>query len=177
MASTDRSKRSREAGITLIELLVVIVILGVAASIVVMNAPPIRPPAKEEAEKFAARLKRASDESVITGAVYRLEIYQDGYAFARQEADQWAQQINAVMPTRPETVVLTVDVQDAAADNAVALNGGAAPVADPEEEGVTLIPIEPFGLTPVFAASFQSRRGVWDVFAEGDGGVEVIARR
>lgn len=165
-----------QRGITLIELLVVVAILGVATSVVVFNAPPIRPPAREEAEKFAARLERAADEAIISGAAYRLETREGGYAFARREDDAWVVETDATMPLRPEVVVLTIDVEDAAADNALALNGGAPPTSDENEEGVTYLPIEPFGLTPAFTASFQSRRGVWNVFSTADGAVRLEQR-
>ena len=153
-----------------------VVILGFAASVVVLNAPPIKPPAKDEAQRFAARLKRAADQAVISGIAYRLEVREGGYTIARRAGEDWSPEIAATMPVRPETVVFKLQVGDLAADNALALNGGRSEPPNQEEKDLIIVPLEPFGLTAEFSAAFESRRGAWDVVAAADGTITVTQR-
>lgn len=80
-------RKSQQSGVTLVELLIAIFILGVATSVVVLNAPSAGQSVEREAKRLAARLKAASDEAVTTGTVvgfvaspssYRFERYRDG---------------------------------------------------------------------------------------------------
>ncbi|WP_296816585.1 GspH/FimT family protein [Brevundimonas sp.] len=71
----------RRAGLTLVELMVVLLVLGVAATAVVMTMPDPRPGLGHEAEVFAARLVRAREEAILTNRTVEAAVDADGYAF------------------------------------------------------------------------------------------------
>ncbi|OFX05720.1 MAG: type II secretion system protein GspH [Alphaproteobacteria bacterium RIFCSPHIGHO2_12_FULL_63_12] len=73
--------RNAQRGLTLIELLVVIVILALASSLVLLTAPPTRPPVRDEAERFARRMELALDEAITSSRPMRVKIDALGYVF------------------------------------------------------------------------------------------------
>ncbi len=83
-----RPPRSR--GFTLIELLVVLVILGIAASMMFVDAMPgPRRSLVFEAERLAQLLVLARDEAQLRGRPIRLRTGSDGYAFESLSELRW----------------------------------------------------------------------------------------
>ena len=80
-SATGADRRSRRAGLTLVELMVVLLVLGVAATAVVMTMPDPRPSLGHEAEVFAARLVRAREEAIVTNRTVEAAVDAQGYAF------------------------------------------------------------------------------------------------
>lgn len=78
--SATGSRRAR-AGLTLVELMIVLVIVGLAASAVVMTLPDSRPSLDREAEVFAARLVRAREEAILTNRTIEVSADSEGYDF------------------------------------------------------------------------------------------------
>ncbi|MGF1543573.1 MAG: Tfp pilus assembly protein FimT/FimU [Parvularculaceae bacterium] len=152
-----------ERGITLIELLVVVVILAFGAAVVVWNAPPARPPAKEAADEFAKLVAVATEEAVTLGADYRIVGRPGAYALEKREDGTWIAETTRDLPTRP-LIAFKLDVDDAAADNALALNGRDAENEEAARD-VAVAAIDPLGIAPDFTASFESRRGTWRVLS------------
>ncbi len=95
-----RTRRSR-AGFTLVELLAVVAIIGMAAGAVVLSVPDPRPSVAEDAERFAARLSRAREESILTNRPVAVEASQAGYGFQVFDGARWSALING--PFGPET--------------------------------------------------------------------------
>lgn len=162
--------RRRQRGLTLVELLVVIVILALASSVVLLNAPPVRPEARDDAERFAARMQLAFDEAIATGAVMRVSIDALGYGFETLQAGKW----KAVEGKAPlarklydERSTATVEVADAANDNARALGSEERVTAvdgeEQEDDDVRRIALDPLGAQTPFSVKFSSPQGAWIV--------------
>ena len=60
----------------------VVAIIGLAAGAVVLSVPDPRPSVAAEAERFAARLSRAREESILTNRPVAVEATSAGYGFS-----------------------------------------------------------------------------------------------
>lgn len=79
--SATGRRQAAKAGFTLVETLVVVVIIGLAASLVLMSAPDPRANLTREAETFAAHLVRAREEAVLSNRIVEVRVDAGGYAF------------------------------------------------------------------------------------------------
>ncbi|MCB2114535.1 MAG: GspH/FimT family pseudopilin [Parvularculaceae bacterium] len=173
----DRRKlaRRKQRGLTLVELLVVIVILALASSVVMMNAPPSRPDVRDDAERFAARISLAFDEAIAGDAPLRIRIDTEGYGFETLKDGEWTPADNIAPLARREFHRRTsalVEVRDAANENAPAL-GEDETGGDEGEDGVSTIPLDPLGAQTPFNIRFSSAEGVWSVSVDETGAVRV----
>ena len=83
------SIRTSQRGVTLVELLVAMVIVALATTVVLVNAPAGRDGTKREAERFAARLVAASHRAVTAGHIIGLEVLPDRYQFVHRRDGEW----------------------------------------------------------------------------------------
>lgn len=167
-------RRAGERGLTLVELLVVMVILGLASSLVLLNAPPSRAAVERDALRFASSVKIALDEMLMTGASYRLVVDATGYGFERFAGGEWVTDGIDRAFQRAEFdngVLATVEIEDPALANARAL-GDAAPEAADEDEP-KIIRLDPIGQPATFTLRLQSPQGAYIVSLGGDGGLTV----
>jgi general secretion pathway protein H len=162
--------RKRERGLTLVELLVVIVILALASSVVMLNAPPVRPEARDDAERFAARMQLALDEATTSGAVMRVSIDALGYDFETMKDGKWTATEDKTPLSRSlfnKRTTATVETTDAANDNARALGSEervvAADEGEAEDEDVRFIALDPLGAQTAFSVNFSGPQGAWIV--------------
>jgi general secretion pathway protein H len=81
--------RRRENGFTLVELMVVLVIIGLAATAVVLAMPELGGSVESEAERFAARAKAARDSAIVEARPVALRIDGAGYVVARRSGGEW----------------------------------------------------------------------------------------
>lgn len=167
------ARTSAQKGLTLVELLVVLAILAFAAFVVVLNAPPMRPPAQEAAERFAARIRSALDTAVIDGAAYRLEAQPSEYRIVRYDGTAWTPVFRENLASGRKDVLLRAELAEAAVSNALALNGEAAAGRNGKKETFE-IPLDPFAGGPAVNVHFESRRGDWTVAMTQDGTLSVI---
>lgn len=98
-------------GFTLVELLMVVAIIGLAAGAVVLSVPDPRPSVAEDAERFAARLSRAREESILSNRPVAVEATPAGYAFAVFDGSVWSALDEG--PFGPETWARGVTVRPA----------------------------------------------------------------
>jgi general secretion pathway protein H len=148
---------ARQRGITLVELLVVMAILAFAAALVVLNAPPMRNLAKEEAERFAARTEAAYQDALIDGAAISLAVSAEGYRVERFVGGKWELEAKARRFSErrmPDGVALIAAIDDPAAANRK---------ADEEEETPARIILDPIGLTTPFSVEFRDGKERWTV--------------
>ena len=86
-----RESPRREGGFSLVELMVVIVIIGLAATAVMLAVPEPGGSVRAEAERFAARAKAARDSAIVESRPVRIELDAQGYAVARRSGGEWRQ--------------------------------------------------------------------------------------
>jgi general secretion pathway protein H len=79
----------------------VVAIIGLAAGAVVLSIPDPRPSVAAEAERFAARLTRAREESILTNRPVAVEATATGYGFSVFDGADWSTLDEG--PFRPET--------------------------------------------------------------------------
>lgn len=83
-----------EQGFTLVELMVVIVIIGLAATAVVLAMPEPGGSLRGEAVRFAARAGAARDQAILESRTMAVQIGQGGYDVARRERGQWRTEVH-----------------------------------------------------------------------------------
>jgi general secretion pathway protein H len=159
-----------QRGLTLIELLVVMGILALAATIVIVNAPPARSQARTAADDFAQTLRGAIDTAIINGGSYRLEVLPATWRLAKLSDGEWTA-IAELPEDEKGDILLRIEIEEAAQSNALGLYGKRPDRRD-REEPVT-VPLDPFGGAHPFDLYFQKNREVWRVSAAEDGTVEV----
>lgn len=101
MTCPARHTHPKPAGFTLVEVMVVLFVIGLVAGAVALSLPPSRTSLGDEAARLAARLSRASEESVLRGEAVGLRIDRDGYAFWVRRRGQWLAMSDA--PFGPQT--------------------------------------------------------------------------
>lgn len=82
------------SGFTLVELLVVLVIVGLLASVVVLTLPG-GGDLRADAQALAARVKLASQESILEGVPTGLRVTPEGYAFYSLRDGVWSEVTSA----------------------------------------------------------------------------------
>jgi len=79
-----------QKGFTLIEILIVVVIVAVLVSAVTLSFPPTGDKLlKEHGERFSALVGLAQDEAILQSSELALEVDSKGYAFYRNENNNW----------------------------------------------------------------------------------------
>ncbi len=167
-------KGAGERGLTLVELLVVLVILGLASSVVLLNAPPSRAAVERDALRFASTVKTALDEMLMTGATYRLAIDATGFGYESYVEGKWSVEGVDRAFQRVEFdngITATIEFKDAALANARAL--GENPPSESEEDAPKIIRLDPIGPPATFLVRLQSAEGVYLVGLDADGAVSV----
>lgn len=79
----------REAGFTFVELMVVILIIGLAATAVMLAMPDPGGSLRAEAERFAARAKAARDAAIVESRPAVLLVGPGGYELSRRSGGRW----------------------------------------------------------------------------------------
>ncbi len=83
------ASRRADAGYTLIDMLTALFVIGLAAGVVAVTMPAPPRPGDEEARGFAAGLRAAADEALVSGLVVGVEVDAEGYAFFRRVRGEW----------------------------------------------------------------------------------------
>lgn len=89
MSVPGSERASGDAGFTLLEALMALLIVALLAGVAALSAPPPDVRAKAEAERLAARLVLAGDDSVFRNRVVGVVFTDQGYGFTRLEATGW----------------------------------------------------------------------------------------
>lgn len=86
---TTAERRPDARGFSLVELMVVLLILGLAASAVVLTLPRTASGLDGEASRFAARVAALRDRAVVEGQPLRLWVSASGYGFEVRQGSRW----------------------------------------------------------------------------------------
>ena len=86
---TFASPSNAEQGFTLVELMVVLVLIGLAASVVMLAARGSDAAVGDEAARLALRVAGARDRAIVDGRSTRVEFIADGYRFAQRGGGEW----------------------------------------------------------------------------------------
>lgn len=88
-SAKPNSPSTSEAGFTLIEVMTALLIASMLAGAVLLLWPGESMIVRSTAEKLAARLTTAADESVLANRQIAVFVTTQGYGFERREADGW----------------------------------------------------------------------------------------
>ena len=69
--------------------MVVLVIIGLMASVVVVSLPDPRPSAPQEADRLAAKLRRAHEEAILANRAVEIVVTEQGYSFQQRTGGGW----------------------------------------------------------------------------------------
>ena len=140
-------------------------ILALAATIVLVNAPPRQSEARVAAGEFANALITALDNAVVAGGVYRLEIGSASWRIAVLEGRDWTE----FRRGGDDDMRITLDVEEAAESNMMALTGKR--LERRERDAPAIVSIDPFGDAPPFLLRFGDGRENWIVRHDEAGAV------
>ena len=79
-----------EKGFTLVELIIVIAIIGVASAAVAFALPDPRGRVRDEATRFAGRVRAAHDEAIAVAHPVSVWVEPGGYGFDQRRAGLWS---------------------------------------------------------------------------------------
>lgn len=144
-------------------------IIGFAAAVVALNAPPLRPSSRAAAEAFAATLSGYVDDVAMAGRGVRLSAYEDSLVFEAWRDSAWAPAGRA-FDRAGKAGVVDFSLDDAALDNARALGAG----TQVEDGDVVRVLIDPLGVGAGFTVRFRGRDETWRVSYAPDGAVAVV---
>lgn len=78
-----------QGGFTLVELMVVLTVMGLLATAVILTLPESKMSLSQESARFAARLLRAREESLLVNRQVRVSVTAADYRFDRREGHAW----------------------------------------------------------------------------------------
>lgn len=90
ISATGSDRIARDAGFSLVEAMTALMIVGLMAGAVLLLAPGSDHKTRTEAERLAARVVAAGEESIVVNRPLALIITRDGYGFERLEERGWA---------------------------------------------------------------------------------------
>lgn len=171
-------RRARQQGVTLIELLIGLFIIGLATSVVILNAPSADQRVQREAERLAARIKAASSEAIMSGDVVGMEPYAGGYQFVRFKAGDWVVIEDRIFSpwSFKDNISLSFTIDEAASlkENDRTISGRAIKTLK-EEEKKTIPPIRfrPLGEDTPTTLFLVRGDTEWQVSLEAAGDVSI----
>ena len=129
ISATGNNRLAADAGVSLIEALMALMIVSMMAGAVVLMAPERRQSARLEAERLAARMQAAGEESIIANRALALRVSDEGYGFERFEDGRWVEIAHgAPLAFRPWPPGVEASVEQEAAGRAAHFDvlGGAS---------------------------------------------------
>lgn len=142
----------RRRGFTLIELTVVLFIIGLTAVTVVWTLPASDDGVRAEALRFAALIRAAEDESILSGSSVGIVLTPTTYSFLTYQRGQWTplQARDLFQPVAlPDEVVIRVRREGSM------LNLQSTMGRTPESINMPVLVLSPTGLNAAFAVEFQ----------------------
>jgi hypothetical protein len=144
-------------------------ILAMLAGVAVLSSPSRQAPPKEEAEKFAARLAAAVNDSIVSGAPVAVDFEESRYQFKRFTSGEWVpDSTHRRFSERrmPAGVEISPVVKDDAFANDTLKSGD-------RDRSVRII-CDPLGVSHAFVAEFRGQRGAWSVHYSAEGDIRIV---
>jgi len=133
---TGNRRPPRDAGFSLVEAMTAMMIVGLMAGAVLLLAPGADNKTRTEAERMAARIAAASEESILVNRPMSLVATHEGYGFEKLESAGWAPAApNSPLGFRvwPDNLDIRVEQSSAAEDDRRVVRfdtlGGATPAS------------------------------------------------
>ncbi len=143
-------------------------ILALAATIVLINAPPRQSAARAAASDFADALRAAVDDAVVAGGVHRLEVTPESWRISEFEDRDWTPFREGI---DARGLSLSVDIEEVAKSNLSALTGERGEQRD--RDAPIIVGVDPFGDAPLFKLRFRDDRESWIVRGGENGDIRV----
>ncbi len=146
-------------------------VLAMTATIVVLNAPPSRNAAQEEAETFAARLQKGMDDALFSGKPIRMEIDSQGYRFAHFENRRWRVKDDPALreASFKGSVIIKIEAEQAAIKNVQMLDGDMV-----EAQKKHFVHLDPIGVSTPVTVRFGNIPEQVTVVLSGNGKIRVV---
>lgn len=108
----NKIRPKQSAGFSLVEVLVVLVIIGLMASVVVMNLPPTKPVILKDVDAMLRHFNQSARASVMTNTPFGVILLPDGYAVVQYKDGAWRSvQKHSYSQTPPPKINLRVNGQ------------------------------------------------------------------
>ena len=133
---------SSESGFTLVEILLVVFILGLTASVVVMNIPQGRSAFEEDAARLQNDVYELGERAVLTGIPHAIEFSVSDYQSLLWQGDAWvplagfgralSQESSLIFPDakpRDDVAIIVFDPAGIPSENRILLSGDRQQIA------------------------------------------------
>jgi len=108
--------RSSDSGFTLVEVLLVVFILGLSASVVVMNLPERQSAFEEDAARLQRDVYALGDRAVLTGLPHAIEFGLGEYKSVLWQGDGWVPLTGFERTLSEEASIVFPDVRQRESD-------------------------------------------------------------
>jgi len=149
-------RRADASGFTLVEVVIALLVLAFVASLALLNAPPRRSLAQEEAETFAQRLQLTVDRAVLSGTPAMLSIDQERYQFLTFSGGEWRPEAKSQTGGRFRSLIRVEHLNsDPTLKNEARLNP-----SNDEKKDIIVFRIDPIGGGSSFSVHFGTANNV-----------------
>jgi general secretion pathway protein H len=85
----SRAKNARDGGFTLVELMVTITVVALMSAAVVWAVPDTGAKVRDDALRFAARVRAARDQAIVSAQPVSVWVTAGGYGFDQRASGRW----------------------------------------------------------------------------------------
>lgn len=170
-----RSRRAANSGLTLMELLVVLVIVAVVAGFAVLSTVSLGgdTPAERNARRIAALVQLASENAVMEGRQYGLEIKPHAYRFFQYDGASWqpVKDDNTFRPRQVDgDVTLSLQLEGRPITLPQPVSDAMAMTTPPNADGAPAADQPTSGPQPQIVALSSGELSAFDLAVAGPGG-------
>ncbi|MEO0817231.1 MAG: GspH/FimT family pseudopilin [Pseudomonadota bacterium] len=147
---------NQDHGFSMVELMVVIFVIGLAATFIVLSAPPSKPHLEKDTEAIVSLLNRAADEALVSGVAYGAVISDDGVRIVRADNGVWLPVPGAEARVSRDTALAEFETEA------------------PSPVGTPPLWFDPAGMAQKGRIELSDRRSTVSILVSDNGGVSVL---